>query len=73
MSDTHLAELEADLAALAPESQLRVNMVRDIIRDLMSHDSASEESVFAMLLVMEETDADDAACELALAEGEARQ
>jgi hypothetical protein len=73
MNNHDIAEIEADIAELPMESQLRVNMIADMLRDMMDRDSESSETTFAMLIVMEEWGADNDAVEMDLAKGMTRQ
>lgn len=73
MSTPVTESLEADLAELPPESQLRVNTIADMPRDMIGRDSESDETCLAMLLVLEEIDEEDLAVEMDLAQGETRQ
>jgi len=73
MSTPVTESLEADLAELPPESQLRVNTIADMLRDMIGRDSESDETCLAMLLVLEEIDEEDLAVEMDLAQGETRQ
>lgn len=73
MNNHDIAEIEADIAELPMESQLRVNMIADMLRDMMDRDSESSETTLAMLIVMEEWGADNDAVEMDLAEGETQQ
>lgn len=68
-----VASLEADIADMPVESQLRINTITDMLRDMISRDSESDETCFAMLVVMAEIDAEDAAVEMDLAKEETRQ
>ena len=73
MNNHDIAEIEADIAELPMESQLRVNMIADMLRDMMDRDSESSETTLAMLIVMEEWGADNDAVEMDLAKGMTRQ
>lgn len=73
MSTPVTESLEADLAELPAESQLRVNAIADMLRDMIGRDSESDETCLAMLLVLEEIDEEDLAVETDLARRETRQ
>jgi hypothetical protein len=73
MSTEDITEIESAIAALPPDSQLRVNTVAEMLRDMISHDSEVDETWCAMLLVMEELNTEDETIEMDLAAGETRQ
>jgi hypothetical protein len=73
MINSDLIRIEADIADLPPDSQLRVNTLADILRDFIARDSEMDETSLAMLLVMEELSEEDVAIEMELAAGQTRQ
>lgn len=73
MSTADLIRIEADIADLPPDSQLRVNTLADILRDFIARDSEMDETSLAMLLVMKELSEEDVAIEMELAAGQTRQ
>jgi hypothetical protein len=69
---TGLQEVEATIATLDPEVQIRINTIVDILRALAASDTDGE-TEFAMLLVMEEINEDDVAIAEAEAKGAVKQ
>jgi hypothetical protein len=73
MNAPTLAEIHSEIGEMPMDSQARVNMVIDTLRNFMRSDTEGDETVFAMLVIMQEWKEGQDAVTLALAEGMTRQ